>query len=444
MENKHTQFSRAARNYAVLGCLAMATAASAATDSVPEGYVSRNEYEALKQQVVEMQKALRALKADKPVATTSASESKSGSTASAVQALSQEVTDLRSVVEETKPGTTKFHIAGSASASFIAPQHGPANFSATFAPVFLWQLSDKLMFEGETEMELAEDGTTLVNLEYAHLSYALNDYMTIGAGKFLSPMNIFVERYEPNWINKLPDTPLAIYDGILPETNLGLQIRGAVPVGPVRFNYALFASNTPRVLSGSAEEAGQLQFDNFSSLNNAKEVGGRIGFLPFPWLELGYGMQTGHVTDVNATGNPRSTQQSVDMEIHHNSDLLKGNLTLLAQYAWSDTGKLTYDPNAADFGPLTYSNHRNGGYVQASYRPRELSDTLNRMEFIVRADEANMPNNEPGGFDEKRLTFGIDYWVTSSAVLKAAYEIDRRNHNEPNQNAVLLQFAVGL
>ena len=66
------------------------------------------------------------------------------------------------------------------------------------------------------------------------------------------------------------------------------------------------------------------------------------------------------------------------------------------------------------------------------------------MEFIVRADQANMPNNQPGAFDEKRLTFGLDYWLTSSAVLKAAYELDSRNHGEPNQNAFLLQFAVGL
>jgi hypothetical protein len=73
--------------------------------------------------------------------------------------------------------------------------------------------------------------------------------MTLEAGKFLNPMNIFVERYAPNWIKKLPDAPLAIYDGILPEPNVGVQLRGAIPIGPSRLKYAGYVSNATSLIA---------------------------------------------------------------------------------------------------------------------------------------------------------------------------------------------------
>jgi hypothetical protein len=57
---------------------------------------------------------------------------------------------------------------------------------------------------------------------------------------------------------------------------------------------------------------------------------------------------------------------------------------------------------------------------------------------------ANAPSSAPGAFDERRLTLGVDYWLTSFPVLKAAYELDERTNGEPNQNGFLLQIATGL
>src|SRR5207237_8022910 len=134
-------------------------------------------------------------------------------------------------------------------------------FSATFNPIFLWELSPKLLFEGRLELELSGSGTN-IELEYAQLTYLLNDYITLGAGEFLTPSNVFVERFEALWINKLPDRPLAVYDGILPERSFGFQIRGGIPLGPTRANYSFYVANGPQLHVFSRTQACELQIQD--------------------------------------------------------------------------------------------------------------------------------------------------------------------------------------
>jgi hypothetical protein len=413
-----------------------ASLAAATSDTV-----SRSEYEALKKQMSALQSRLDSLEASK----SASSGAGGGNNGANYTALKQEVDEIRSVTDLVKPGSDRFTIAGGASASFSEFNHDSSNFTATFSPIFLWKLSDNLFFEGELEMEL-EGSDTIVNLEYAHLTYALNDYITIGAGKFLSPMNAFVERYEPGWINKLPDTPLAIYDGILPESNVGVQIRGVVPIGDTRLTMVGYVSNSPTLIADDPEAAGQLDFNNFSSTSDEKAVGGHVGFSPIPGIEAGYGIQTGKVfSNDGSVDKERSTIQSVDFIAKHDVGFLKGALTLQGQYAWSSVGQAVYDASGdAGFGPANFTNKRNGGYVQLSYRPKELDPALNKFEFIVRGDRLDNPTGAPGAFDERRLTFGIDYWISAATVLKAAYEIDHRDNGEPSQNGFLVQFATGL
>src|SRR5207302_5963452 len=153
------------------------------------------------------------------------------STTTATDELRQEVDTLKTQVKETFPGTTKFLVAGYGTSTFEAKSGEDPFFDATFNAFFLWKLTDRLLFEGEVEWEF-EDGNTTTNLEIAQASYLLNDYMTIGVGRFLNPMNYFVERQHMGWVNKFPDKPLAVYDGLLPESDIGAQLRGVIPIGP--------------------------------------------------------------------------------------------------------------------------------------------------------------------------------------------------------------------
>src|SRR6266852_3982686 len=111
----------------------------------------------------------------------------------------------------------------------------------------------------------------------AQMSYVLNDYMTIGAGKFLNPTDYFVERQHMGWVNKLPDKPLAVYDGLMPETELGAQLRGVIPIGPTKLEYAAFVANAPDLIMTPDDTLGTLDFENFDNAGGHVALGGHVG-----------------------------------------------------------------------------------------------------------------------------------------------------------------------
>jgi hypothetical protein len=235
--------------------------------------------------------------------------------------------------------------------------------SGGFNAIFLWKLTDRLFFEGELEFEF-ENNETTTNLEIAQASYLLNDYMTIGVGRFLNPTNFFVERQHMNWVNKLPDKPLAVYDGLLPESELGAQLRGVIPIGPTKLEYAAFVANAPGLITESDDfsEIGMLDFDNDANFGGHVAVGGHVGFIPIPQLEIGYGIQRSKVGPRDQAVT--AVLQSADFNYVSDSPLLKGLINFRAQWVWSHVGDFVYDPNAEQgFGPLEFNNNRNGGYV---------------------------------------------------------------------------------
>ena len=421
---------------AVFALASPVVSAQAATD----GYVSRKEYEELKAEMLAMKKELASLKKEKR--TDSSQESPRSQ--AATPDMDKVVATPAAPLQEPTLGTTTFLISGFGTGTFEARDGSVSNFSATFNPIFLWKLSPKLLFESRLEIEPSGSGTNL-ELEYAEVTYLLNDYMTLGAGEFLTPSNVFVERFEALWINKLPDRPLAVYDGILPERSFGFQVRGGVPIGPTRANYAFYVSNGPNLNVFSRGRAGTLEFNNFSDNNDDKAFGGRVGFLPIPGVEVGYGFETAKPgTQDTSFADVRSFLQSVDLNITRDSDLLKGRIDLHAQYAWSEVDNAVYDPTGVfGFGPLSFTSKREGGYAQLAYRPTKAeSDFVRNLELIFRWDHLSAAPSGLGAPEEERWTLGLDYWIGPGTVVKAAYEWDNPQ-GEPNRNALFLQVATG-
>ena len=400
------------------------------------------ESEAVKAQLQDLQKKAAAQQAE---------------TDQALDDLDKQVQAAKQMAKNSFPGATKMLLAGYGSATFTStttgygPSQPPAEtpapddrpghnfFTATFNPIFLWKLSDRLLFEGEVEVELGGSEASFA-LEMAHLSYVANDYVTLSAGKFLNPMDYFVERQHMAWVNKLPDKPLAVYDGLLPEGLLGFQARGALPIGLMKFGYAFYVANAPSLITSPADpghpvDVGTLEFDNFDNLGNHVAVGGRLGFYPIPELEIGYGFQFAGVgPGVNAVFH------SADLTYVLESSWLMGTINLHAQWVWSDIDRATYDIGN---GPFSFNNKRDGGYVQLAYRPTHLEHTfLKDLEPVLRYDVINQKNT-PVGFDEQRWTIGLDYWLMPSTVTKIAYEWDRQHGAGKDGEALMIQFALG-
>jgi hypothetical protein len=450
-------------------------------------YVSREEYEklqsemtALKEQMAELVKAskagapplfpekeappsvegappvdangMKSAKAEEPGddAKTVKAADAGAAPADEIEELRSELTKVKETVATTVPGTTKFLLTGYAFGGFTNRHGEPSSFNAGFVPIFLWKLNDRLFFEGEVEFELEGDETEVL-LEYAHLTYLLNDYITVGVGQFLTPFAQFPDRLHAAWINKLPDFPLVFQEegGLIGFSQVGAQIRGAIPLGPTKILYDFYVSNGPRLNTDDVEELGTLAFNNFTDNNYAKSVGGRIGFLPIPALEVAYSVLSSSVDSNDTSQRDASVLlQAVDMSYMRDIDFLKGGIDLRAEWVWSRVSRLTYDPEGElGFGPITFNNRRNGGYAQLAYRPYKVKlPVIDKLEAVVRFDNLNQPSGAPEAFDEERWSIGFNYWLGQSTVIKAAYQIGHRDHEETgreNVDSFLIQAAMG-
>ena len=443
---------------AIIQAALLTIVSARAQDTTTDGFVTRKEYDELKAELLAMKKELDALKKEKTVAPkreTSESPAVASTASKPEGPEGQVVDDSQKEVTPTvaRPfaqsldsllGTTKFLLAGWAEGMFEARNGQVSTFSASFNPIFLWELTPKLLFDGRLEIEPSGGGTN-VNLVNAQISYLLNDYIALGAGEFFSPSNVFVERFEPQWINKLPDRPLAVYHGLLPNISVGAQVRGGFPIGPTRANYAFYVSNGPVLNTFDARTAGTLDFNSYTDNNDNKAVGGRVGFLPVPGVEVGYGFETSKPGFQGTTFHDvQALVQSVDLEVTRDSDLLKGRINLFAQYAWSHVDHAVYDPDGSlGFGPLAFTSKQDGGYAELAYRPTKVDiDFVRNLELIFRWDHLSRDPSGLGDPWETRWTFGLNYWLSPSTVLKAAYEWDKPS-GEPNRNALFIQTAMG-
>lgn len=345
-------------------------------------------------------------------------------------------------------GRTNFLLTGFAFAGFDNLRGEDSSFNAGFSPVFLWKQGENLMFEAELEVEL-EDHGTVVGLEYAQMIWAANDYMTIGVGKFLNPASYFSERIHPAWINKLPNAPLPFSHGtgLMAGSQTGVQVRGAVPIplgkGKSRLNYAFYASNGPALTveeeeeeEGHGEPVGSLEFDNNEDQNNNKAVGGRVGFQPFAGFEVGYGFEMARVDPSGLApeiSGIDAVTHVVDASYVLTCDRLKGTIDMRSQFVWLDIDNPGVDP-------LDFTNHSEGGYAQLAYRPLKLdNEFIKNLEIVSRYDWISLPT---GRSDITRWTWGLNYWLNPSTVLKAAYE-SGTEEGEGDFSGIRVQAAVG-
>lgn len=238
--------------------------------------------------------------------------------------------DQRIVDFENYP-SSKLLISGYGAAGYVDPEHADGSFGALFVPIFHYQLSDRLHLTGEVEFDLRQHEAA-IDVEYAQIDFLMTDYLTITAGKFLLPFNTFSERTHPSWINKLPTLP-PIYKmhggggGIIPIlSDTGVQLSGGIRLPGLLgqegsgINYGFYVTNGPRIepesevdaqfegladflqdegviasaddllaaLGLGQDEGTEIEFgETFRDNNGNKAVGGRIGFLPIPSLEVG-------------------------------------------------------------------------------------------------------------------------------------------------------------
>ena len=353
--------------------------------------------------------------------------------------------EMRDITDPLLPGKTNFVLGGAGVVTFQDRQNVDSTFGVGIAPTLLWKPTDRLLLEVEIAFGLTADDT-FVELDYAQVSYLLNDYVTITGGKFLIPFNTFWERWHPSWINKSATIPLMYERGLVGPTGLGVQVRGGFPIGKTKLNYAAYYVNGPDFETTSFGTAGHLGFENFRDNNNGKSFGSRVGFLPIPELELGYSFLTGRVGDSGSGFSGVDTFiQGIDFSYAREFEAIKGRLDLRAEAIWVDTDRAVF---TGPFNPFTFDNKRSGWFVQAAYRPT-LSDftfwdglKLKNTEFVLRYEQLRESGPGTRGADHSRLTLGFDYWIRPNIVWKVAYSHDNVS-GDKDENGFFMQFAFG-
>lgn len=356
-------------------------------------------------------------------------------------ATKQDVQEVRDEVSQAKKAggsgllanNSLVHLAGYGHVGYANRRGMNSSFGEVgFNPIFHYQYKDLLLFETELEIMSNAEGEAEFGLEYANMNVFANDYLTAFGGKFLSPIGYFIQNLHPAWINKFPSKPPGFEEegGAVPVSDIGAGIKGGVPFGSgMKANYTLYVGNGPRLeLSGAGDEIESIAATGgTTNPSKHKLVGGRLGFLPIPNLELGLSAAHSRVA-VAPEGAPVEASRTYSVVGADFGWRWRG-LDLHGEYMRSRVGDL--DTSVAPLGG-TWKTH----YVQAAYR---IPGT--KWEPLLRYGKFTSPHADQ---DLKQLGLGVDYWFESDIVGKLAYE---RNDGEPgtpnDANRVLLQFAFG-
>ncbi len=334
--------------------------------------------------------------------------------------------------------THKLMVTGLAQTSLIT-ESDASTVETAFEPIFLFKLNDKFLFESEIEAEI-EDGAQNFNLEYAQLLYFVTDYLTIGAGRMLNPTNYFGMNIHPGWINKLADKPFFIHEDtkLSAPSVIGFQARGAFTVGSSRLNYAIYYSNGA-VLDTSTQ---RLNYENFADNNTNKGIGGRVGFVPIPALEVGAAYESATVGDKGSSfESVKATTTTFDFNFKKQFSALKSTVTSHGQF-------MTRKIDNPGIAPLTYDNSASGGYAELAVRPDAMENTfIQKIELAFRYDWFTPAKNDPDNTELTRTAFGVNYWVTPSSVIK--FDFENRTDKIPSGSSstssrTILQLATAL
>lgn len=163
-----------------------------------------------------------------------------------------------------------------------ANQH---SFDAHYFNLFVSaNIADRVFPEVQLEIEHASQ----FSARFAQVDVKAFEFLVVRAGLFLVPFGTFNEFLYPEYLSKLPRSPLVLtHANIIPVAwnEVGLQLRGRKALGRHSFNYAVYVVNgleqadaSPR--DGVVEEGGDIRpmRGNWLDLANPKKsYGGRLG-----------------------------------------------------------------------------------------------------------------------------------------------------------------------
>lgn len=184
----------------------------------------------------------------------------------------------------TDAGFKAVPILTGSTAYFTRVTAGQFQDSPSFSPLLLMPVGDKWLLEAKGNYSLTYakgdegyyESASSYGLSYGQMDYIANRYITVAAGRFVTPFGMYGERLAPNWVRALQLSPLNT--SIISGSSLGGMLRGGFPAGSEKLDldYAFYfsANNTNHLVATD------------------RSTGGRISlFLPNRRLEIGASFQ---------------------------------------------------------------------------------------------------------------------------------------------------------
>lgn len=277
-------------------------------------------------------------------------------------------------------------------------QGGFSFYEPIIAPVVDVPIGDHVLFEGRgTFLGFISrtNGTSgpyqaqyFDSADYLQIDVSVNSQLTIVAGRFLTPFNMYNERFTPVWIAPFINAPLIYPIG----TRTTASSNGIMARGP------LIARESYEVNYTAYYSASNLADNPNSHFASARAAGGRAGvFFTHPRLEVGMSYQRYlQDTQQNIFGTYFSWQPNGTA------------LDVKAEYAHSLSGQ--------------------GYWVQAAYRLSRFGgedSAIGRLVPVARVQQFFRNHQVPGDSlptaNTQEADFGLNYYLPHEIRLNGSY-----------------------
>jgi hypothetical protein len=281
----------------------------------------------------------------------------------------------------------------SGAAGFVSSTDGGQTFlQPVIAPVAVLPIGEHLLVESRADLRgfyQRRDGngpyvgTFIATLEYLQLDYTASSWLTVSAGRYLTPFGIYNERLTPIWIRDFQDAPLLFPLGTRTTgSSDGAMARGILVSAPLwNLTYASYFSS-----SSNAEQ-----------FQSGRAAGARASiFVPGKRLEVGASyqrfLQGTHLNSIGAHMEWQPWRVPVDTR---------------AEYAHSPSGY--------------------GYWIEAAYRLPQSGSSgwLSRLQPVFRMQQF-VRNRQISGdslptTDTQRADFGLNYYLPHEVRLNTSY-----------------------
>jgi hypothetical protein len=270
---------------------------------------------------------------------------------------------------------------------------GLTSFQPLIAPVIAAPLGDRWLVEARADLRGfisrangngSYQGQFFPTLEYAQVDYNAASWLTIVAGRFLTPFNIYNERLSPIWIHNLQDPPIIFPIGTRTTSySDGVMVRGLLLSRPAfQLNYTGYFSTLSTI----------------DHLESGRAAGARAGvFFPKSRFELGVSYQRLLQDERRNSVGAYLSWQPYSVP-----------LTIRGEYAHSPRGQ--------------------GYWIESAYRfsrYRGPDSLLGRLQAVARVQqffrlEQGVGDSLPHT-DVQRVDFGWNYYLPHEVRLNTSY-----------------------